>query len=119
MLLVDDDKAQRAIGDRGEDRAASADHHICATVRAAFGQKRPLLVALRLGESRVKDRDFRGFEARRDAADGLRGERDFGNEKDGFLPGRESLFDRADVDFRLSRARHAKDEMLLERTEIA
>ena len=75
MLLVDDDQPE--VGDGREHRRARADRD----ARLARAQPPPLVVALALAERRVQQRDGVA-EARLEARDGLRRERDLGHEHD-------------------------------------
>ena len=82
MLLVDDDQAD--VGERREHRRARPD----ADPRLAAAQPQPLVVALALAERRVQDRDDVP-EARLEAPERLRRERDLGHEHDRAAPGGE------------------------------
>ena len=103
MLLVD--HHQPEVGDRGEDGRARPDRD----ARLPRTQPPPLVVALALRQGGVQERDHVA-EARPEAADGLRGERDLRDEDDRAAPPRQGLGDRAQVDLRLPRARHPVQE---------
>ena len=115
VLLVDDDETERIVGNRRKYRTARAHDDVGATI----AQQRPLLVALRVGEAGVKDGDIAVGEARGDAADGLRRERDFGHEQDRALAARDAFLEQADVDFGFARASDAEHEVLRELAKIA
>lgn len=67
----------------------------------------------------MKDGDLAVGEARGDAADGLRRERDFGHEQDRALAARDAFLEQADVDFGFARASDAEHEVLRELAKIA
>ena len=79
MLLVDDDDPE--VRHRREDRAAHAD----ADARLAAAEALPLRVPLGGGEARVQDRDVVA-EARAEAPDELRRERDLRHEHERASP---------------------------------
>ena len=83
VLLVDDDQADTV--ERSEDRGPSADDDPRVTAR----DPRPLVTPLGVTERRMDDRD-RVTEALPEATDGLRGERDLGDEHDHTVPTLES-----------------------------
>ena len=103
MLLVDDDQPE--VADRREDGGAGPDRD----PGLAGAQPPPLVVALALPQRRVQQRD-RVAEARLEAPDGLRRERDLGHEHDRALPARERRLGRAQVDLGLARAGHAVEQ---------
>ena len=104
VLLVDHDQAE--VADRREDRRARADRD----PRLAGAQAAPLVVALALAERRVQQRD-RVAEARLEAPDGLRRERDLGHEHDHALAALERRGGRAQVDLGLARAGDAVQQV--------
>ena len=67
----------------------------------------------------MQHRDLRMHEARGDAADRLRRERDLGDEQDRALPAAHAFFKETDVDLRLARPRDAEDEVLRKLPKIA
>ena len=103
MLLVDDDEA--GIGKRGKERRARADDH----AGLALAHEVPLVEALAGAEARVQDRDVVA-EAAAEAAHGLGGEADLGNEDEGAAAVRERALDGVEVDLGLSGAGHTVDE---------
>ena len=84
VLLVDHDQPE--VGDRREHGRARAD----GDPRLAGAQPPPLVVALALAERRVQQR-HRVAEARLEARDGLRRERDLRHEHDHAAPARERV----------------------------
>ena len=108
MLLVDDDQPEPL--DRGEDGRARAD----GDPRLAGAQPPPLVVALALAQRRVQQRD-RVPEARREARDGLRRQRDLRDERDHALATLQRRRRRAQVDLGLARAGDAVQQVRLAR----
>ena len=105
MLLVDDDEPEP--GDRREDRRARPDRD----PRLAGAQAPPLVVALALAERGVQQRDGVA-EARLEAPDGLRGQRDLRHEHDHALAALERPRGGAQVDLGLARAGDAVQQVL-------
>ena len=106
MLLVDADQAEPR--DRREDGRARADDDP-APRRARSARARR--AARRRDSARVQDRD-RVAEARADAADGLRRERDLRHEHDRAEPALERRLDRLEVDLGLAGAGGAVEEQV-------
>ena len=104
VLLVDDDQPE--VRDRGEDGGARAD----GDPRLARAQPPPLVVALALPQRGVQQRDGVA-EARLEAADGLRRERDLGHEHDHALAALERRGGGAQVDLGLARAGDAVQQV--------
>ena len=106
VLLIDDDEAE--IFERREDGAARADDD----ARASVGNLVPLIVSLAFRQVAVQDRDgfLCGGEARFEALDGLRCERDFRHEHDGGLPAVEHELDGLEVNLRLAAAGDAVEQ---------
>ena len=104
VLLVDDDQPE--VGDRREDGGARAD----GDPRLAGAQAPPLVVALALAERGVQQRDGVA-EARLEAPDGLRRERDLRHEHDHALAALQRRGGGAQVDLGLARAGHAVQQM--------
>ena len=103
MLLVDDDEPELA--HRREERAARADGDVDLAVAEAL----PHPVALARREARVEDRDVVA-EARAEAGDELRRERDLGDEHDRAAPGLARGGDGAQVHLGLAAAGDAVEE---------
>ena len=108
VLLVDHDQAQPA--HRGEDGRARADAH----ARLPRPQPRPLVVALARRELGVQDGD-RVAEARDEARDDLRRQRDLGDEHDHAAAVRERVRRRPQVDLGLARPGDAVQQQPLAR----
>ena len=104
MLLVEDDQAE--VVDGREDGAARADGDP-GLVRP---EAAPLVVALALGQRGVQQRD-RVPEARLEARDRLRRERDLGHEHDHALPAGQARLRRAEVHLGLARAGDAVQQV--------
>ena len=108
MLLVHHDEAE--VLDRREDRRAGA----YDDPRLAFAYAPPLVEALAVRERAVKDGDALA-EARGEALDRLRRERDLRDEDDGSPALREHGGDGLQIDLGLARSRHAEEEHRLRR----
>ncbi len=104
VLLVDDDQPEPLDG--REDRGARAD----GDPRLAAAQPPPLVVALALRQRGVQERDGVA-EARGEARDGLRRERDLRHERDHALAALERRGRRAQVDLGLARAGDAVQQV--------
>jgi hypothetical protein len=103
VLLVDHHHAE--LGDRREDGAARAHHHVGPARADAPPGGRPL----RVGERRVEQRHSAG-EAGREAADGLRGEADLGHQHQRPAARRERGGDGHQVDLGLAAAGHPAEQ---------
>ena len=103
VFLVDADHAER--GERREHRRARADDD----GRLALDDPLPLVPPLGLGQAGVEQRDAVA-EARAEAAERLRGERDLRHEDDRAAAGRERGLAGADVDLGLPAAGRAGQE---------
>ena len=103
MLLVDADHAERR--ERREDGRAGADDD----GRLAGDDPLPLVPPLGLGEAGVEQRDPVA-EARAEAAERLRRQRDLGHEHDRAAAGGERRLAGADVDLGLAAAGRAREE---------
>jgi hypothetical protein len=108
VLLVDDDQPE--VAQRRQHGGARAD----ADARLAGAQARPLVVALARRELRVQDGD-RVAEARHEARDDLRRQRDLRHEHDHVAPVGERRRGGAQVNLGLARAGHAVQEQALPR----
>ncbi len=104
VLLVDHDQPE--VAHRREDGRARADRD----PRLAAPQPPPLVVALALAERRVQQRDGVA-EARLEAPDGLRRERDLRHEHDHARAALERRRGRAQVDLGLARAGDAVEQV--------
>ncbi len=104
VFLVDDDETEGLHG--REDRRARANHD----VRLAVADFVPLIVAFTSRKVAVEDGDFLFLEAGAEAFDGLRGQRDFGNEDDGVLALMQGVLDGLEIDFGFAAAGDAVDE---------
>ncbi len=102
VFFVDDDEAE--VGGGGEDGGACADDDL----RPAGGDGVLVLVAFGVFHAGVEDGD--AGEAGGEAADGLRGEGNFGDEDDGGFVLGDDFFDGADVEFGFAGAGDAVDE---------
>ena len=105
MLFVDDDQPQPA--HRREDRRARADDD----ARSAACDPLTLVAPLRLGQRRVQDRHALA-EAGPEAPDGLRRERDLGDEDDRAQPALEGRGTRLQVDLGLPGACGAEEQQV-------
>ena len=103
MLLVDADEPETR--QRGKDRRARPDHDRRRTGRDAL----PLVAPLGLGQRRVQHGDAVA-EARSEAADRLRRERDLGDEHDHASPLLERGLRRLEVDLGLAAAGRAVEQ---------
>ena len=108
VLLVDDHEPE--VVHRREHRRARPDRH----PRLAAAQPQPLVEALALGQPGVQQR-HRVAEARLEARDGLRRQRDLGDEHDHAAAALERRLRRAQVDLGLARAGDAVQQVPLAR----
>ena len=103
MLLVNHDQAN--VVERREHGGAGTD----ADARFAGTQPQPLVMALALAEPGMEHRDDVA-KAGLEATDGLRGERDLGNQHDRAPSGLERGLHRLEVDLGLARPGHAVEQ---------
>ena len=108
VLLIDDDEAE--VGERQKERRARADNH----GRLAACRRRPDAFALTLGQARMP------FgrpcpEARGEAVEKLRGQRDLRQEHKRLALLSQGFRDRLEIDFGLARSRHALEQSGRER----